>query len=138
MSLIFAKKAMKNHRKTFVVTLFALLIGNVLFANHETIVQDLDPILINHQSGTASGGPRSSSTMIQAAYCACQSYIIINIENAGSNVDVLITNNTTNDEYEYEISGNGSSILPISGNTGYWTITFTLSTGDIYCGSFAL
>lgn len=66
------------------------------------------------------------------------SVIDVWLRNAGTSVIVDIGNVTTGASYQYFVSGDGSDSLPISGASGYWTITFTLSDGSIYMGSFIL
>ena len=49
--------------------------------------------------------------------------------------------NTSTGETSYDIFDSGltpQSVLPISGNSGYYTITYITETGDIYEGSLTL
>ena len=94
-------------------------------------------IIISHVSSNPSGSPRSSIS-IQAYYDTDTYCVYASLNNAGAYVDVSIVNQTTNETYNYQISGTGSSVMPISGTPGYWSITFTLSGGDEYMGSFVL
>lgn len=60
------------------------------------------------------------------------------LENLGL-ITVEIENLTTG-EYTQTVvnSATGSAIFPISGNTGSWTITFSLSDGTEYYGEFVI
>lgn len=49
--------------------------------------------------------------------------------------------NTSTGETSYDIFDSGmtpQSVLPISGNSGYYTITYITEAGDIYEGSFII
>ena len=49
--------------------------------------------------------------------------------------------NTSTGEISYDIFDSGmtpQSVLPISGNSGYYTITYITEAGDIYEGSFII
>ena len=95
-------------------------------------------ILISHESTEPEGAPRSLGAIIEAYYDTDLLCVCAYLSNAGISVSVGIVNQTTNESEEYVISGSGSSALPISGNPGYWTITFTLQSGDVYIGEFIL
>ena len=51
---------------------------------------------------------------------------------------VGITNFNTSETLSTVISGSSYSIIPISGDAGCWTITFTLTDGRVFEGSFIL
>jgi hypothetical protein len=96
-------------------------------------------ILIGHKPTELPGGPRSSSpAIIDAFYDTDYCYICACLSNAGTLVEVEIVNSSTNESYTNQISGSGSSYMPISGTSGYWTITFTLESGDVYIGEFVI
>ncbi len=64
--------------------------------------------------------------------------VYVKLWNAGTSVTVDIENVTAGESYQYFVSGNSSDVLPISGSSGYWTITFTLSDGSVYGGCFII
>lgn len=82
------------------------------------------------------GAPRS--LFIEANYDSNLSCVNASLNGAGTLVDVYIENLDTEEQIYYQITGNGNSIMPISGSSGYWTITFVLSNGDVYYGEFYL
>lgn len=82
------------------------------------------------------GAPRS--LIIEAYYDSELSYVSASLSSAGTLVDVYIENQDTEEQFNYQIPGTGNSVLPISGTSGYWTITFILSNGDEYVGYFIL
>ena len=103
-----------------------------------TLSKDEIDILISPRPIEDPDAPRSVSPVISAYFDTDLSCLYVTISNAGTLVDVYIENTTTRETAAYQIPGSGSSIMPISGTSGCWSITFTLSTGDVYCGNFAL
>ena len=106
-----------------------------------TNTKDGNPIPIVQIPSNApgnEGGPRSTVDIIHAYYDTDFSCVCANLSNAGTSVSVEITNVATNETFDYVIPGSGLSILPISGNAGYWTITFTLPDRSVYGGYFML
>lgn len=98
-----------------------------------------EAILINHRPINPPGGPRSpQSVEIVAYYNSDVSCVFATLSNAGVSVTVELVNITNDEYYDYVIPGTGLSVLPISGNSGLWTITFTLADGDVYEGEFDL
>ena len=56
----------------------------------------------------------------------------------GALVEVYIENMDTEEQCYYQIPGNDGSVMPISGSSGEWVITFILTNGDEYVGDFYL
>ncbi|MCM1502221.1 MAG: DUF3244 domain-containing protein [Bacteroidales bacterium] len=55
------------------------------------------------------------------------------------NIEVNVTNHTTGEYLEGTMNAAaGVTMLPISGDEGYYTLTFTLSGGKVYEGKFEL
>jgi len=97
------------------------------------------PIVLNSSNIPGNdGGPRSSVDLIRAYYDDDFSCVYATLSNAGVEVEVEFVNHTTNETDSYVIPGTGSSILPISGTSGYWTITFILADGSVYVGNFVI
>ena len=95
--------------------------------------------MISHRPINPPDGPRSPrSVEIVAYYNSDVSSVFATLSNAGVSVTVELVNITNEEYYNYEIPGTGLSVLPISGNSGLWTITFTLSDGEVYEGEFNL
>ena len=88
--------------------------------------------------GTEHHDEAPRSLIIEAYYDSELSYVSASLSSAGTLVDVYIENQDTEEQYNYQIPGTGNSVLPISGTSGYWTITFILSNGDEYIGYFIL
>lgn len=98
---------------------------------------DDERILIRHKE--IQDGPRTlQNAEIVAYYNTETSCVYVTMSNAGVSVDTELSNLSTGEYYNYEIPGTGLSVLPISGNSGLWTITFTLSDGEVYEGEFNL
>ncbi len=99
---------------------------------------DEDPILISPRQLDLEGAPRSVGVEIRAYYDTDLSFVCATLSNAGTAVTVEFVNHTTNETADYVIPGSGSSFMPISGTSGYWSVTFTLADGDVYYGEFVL
>lgn len=100
---------------------------------------DEEKILIEERPFIPNGTPRSSSsTNIEAYYDTEAQCVYISLYDAGAFVNVVINNLTTNETVSCNIPGIGSSIIPISGDSGYWTIVLTLEDGRVYEGFFLL
>lgn len=76
---------------------------------------------------------------ISAAFYTTPSVIEVQFLMDLGYVSVEIENQTTS-EYTQTVvnSAAGLAIFPISGNSGLWTITFSLSNGMVYYGEFTL
>lgn len=70
--------------------------------------------------------------------CLSQALEVSFLSNLGA-VSVEIENETTG-EYTHTVVNAvaGPMVFPISGNAGFWTITFTLSNGAVYYGDFVI
>lgn len=83
--------------------------------------------------------PRTpNTTTIEAWYSWSISSVRASLANAGDSVQVAFNNLSTGEYYSFVVNGNGSSVMPISDSSGYWTVSFTLSSGVIYDGYFIL
>lgn len=66
------------------------------------------------------------------------SILVTYLSNLGS-VTVELENLTTGEYSQTLVNAlPGSSVLPFSGTSGTWTITFTLSGGETYYGTFII
>ena len=86
--------------------------------------------------GTEHHDEAPRSLLIEAYYDSDLSSVCASLNGAGTLVDVYVENLGTEEEVHYEIPGSGNSIMPISGTSGCWRITFVLSNGDEYVGEF--
>lgn len=131
---------MKNsyllHLATSIVVALSAL---VVIQGKPRCIQDPTYPVIIIQHPSTSGNPRGDNHLeITAYYDAGLLSVFANIECEGNNVSVDIQNTSSNESFCYVIPGSGSSVLPISGTSGYWTITFTLENGSVYYGYFVL
>lgn len=132
--------------KTFLHKLIALLLAvfssGLVLANSDmslSLLNDEGDIIIRPREGETTGIPRMpSATIITASYDENTASVCSILSNAGETVEVEFYNLTTSEYYSFEIPGSGLSVMPISGNSGYWTVTFTLLSGAIYDGDFYL
>lgn len=110
----------------------------LLLSASPTSVKDEKTILIHPDPIDDPDAPRSISASISAYYDTDLFCIYATLSNAGTLVDVRIENITTGETSAGQIPGNTTSVLPISGTAGLWTLTFTLAGGDVYYGEFIL
>lgn len=118
-----------------VVTAMGLLISQIELnaaREHEDI-----PLRKLTDSSANEGAPRYNS-FIEAYYDTELSCVCVHLANSGTIISVELVNNTTNETACFVIQGSSSSILPISGTAGCWTITLTLIEGTVYFGEFVL
>lgn len=127
-------------RKTFFIIsalsfAFAMLLGSFDVYSMESNT-DI-PISLRRSLSNASQNPEAPrSLVIEAYYDSDLSSVSAFLNDVGLVVDVYLENLDTEEEVHYQIPGSGSSIMPISGTSGCWRITFILSNGDGYIGEF--
>ena len=115
----------------------AMLLSAICLYSKEA--KEVTPVPLRHVLSGAVNNPESPrSLIIEAYYDSDLLCVNASLNGAGTLVDVYIENQDTEEQYNYQIPGTGNSVLPISGTSGYWTITFILSNGDEYVGYFIL
>ncbi len=76
---------------------------------------------------------------IEAYYDSFLNGLAITFTRDLGNIEVNVTNHTTGEYLEGTMdAAAGVTMLPISGDEGYYTITFTLSNGKVYEGEFEI
>lgn len=130
-------KQMKNCKSLLLLLGTLAILGATMSATPKPLMEEKD-ILIVPQPPVSPNPPRSFYPVIQAYYDTDLYCICATLSNAGTLVDVEIENRTTGETSACQISGNNTSIIPISGTSGNWVITFTLTGGDVYYGEFML
>lgn len=119
--------------------LLGLCAPNHLFAKEPGLDGDGVEIVVRPQDVNPTGGPRTpNATRIEAWYSYDTSSVSATLSNAGDVVEVEFSHLLSGETHFYEIPGNGLSVMPIGSSSGYWTVTFTLSSGVIYVGLFVL
>ena len=127
-------------QKTHFITFIALIASCFSLSNSMAIAKDKgEGVIINLRrlppvDDLDPEAPRS--LLIEAYYDYDLSNVCASLNGAGTLVDVYIENLDTEEEIHYQIPGSGNSIMPISGASGCWRITFVLSNGDEYVGDF--
>lgn len=126
-----------KHLRQLLLSAVAVLLGSFMIMQAK---QDETEITLRNllEQVDNEGAPRSSGIPIEAFYDSDLSSVCATLTDAGTSVYVDFVNHTTNETAEYIIPGSGSYMMPISGTSGYWTITFTLSGGEIIVGDFIL
>lgn len=94
-----------------------------------------DDIIIKQRPDNPIGGPRSSSQTVFFASLE-DYYVLLGSYTPCGDVDVTLSS-TAGDFYTSVFdSQNGTTILPISGNSGHYTITLITEQGQIFDGEF--
>lgn len=100
-----------------------------------------DPMgIVIGEGGDGGGTPifhAPALAPIQAAYYSSLSTIMVNFRFDLGSVSIEIENETTG-EYDQTTVNATQGVHPflISGTSGHWTITFTLSNGVVFYGEF--
>ena len=97
-------------------------------------------IIVQPRGDVASTSPRMPSAVrIEAYYYDWGiSSVCSYLTNAGSSVAVVLSNLDTGETVSCSIPGSGFSDIPISAASGVWVLTYTLSSGKVYEGTFIL
>lgn len=129
-----------KHRLLLVTCLIVTLLSSSTIDG--SILQKKDPvipIILTPYPTIPEGRPRvPSTTSIEASLDVEFSMVEVCLQNAGTRVTVDINNTTSGISYQYIVPGNCSDSLPIDSTSGFWTITFTLSTGEMHIGAFII
>ncbi len=81
----------------------------------------------------------SARIPIKVSYVSFISALSITFMNTLGEVEVNVTNHSTGDYLSGTLDANaGTAILPISGDEGFYTVTFILPDGKEYYGEFEL
>lgn len=96
-------------------------------------------IIVQPRGDVAPTSPRMPSAVrIEAYYDWGISSVCSYLTNAGSSVAVVLSNLDTGETVSCSIPGSGFSVIPISGTSGTWVLTYTLPGGRVYEGTFIL
>ena len=127
-----------RNKKQFMLLLGIPAILFTLLSSKPISVNEERDILIHPDPLEDPDAPRSSPVRISAYVDTDLACVFATLSNAGTLVDVYVENRTTGETSACQISGNNSSVIPISGTLGNWIITFTLPGGDVYYGEFMI
>ena len=126
--------------KRFLLFAAALLLTipfNALRADGDEPVE-----IIIGDGGSMEGGPTHHAPSLipmSCYYSAALSSILVNYQFVLGATVIEIENPTTGEYSQTLVNAlAGPMVLPISGTAGQWTITFTLASGTVYCGEFAI
>lgn len=102
--------------------------------------EDKDIIIQLANHGSSRLGHRASARIpIKVSYVSFISALSIIFMNTLGEVEVNVTNHSTGDYLSGTLDANaGTAILPISGDEGFYTVTFVRSDGTEYYGEFEL
>lgn len=118
-----------------VIYYFAAILIALSFPQSVKADGEVDIILVN-----PSPDPDVVHRGPESAPITCQAYsdlILLFFYSSLGNVLIEVENLTTNEYNQTVVNAQaGPMIFPISGNSGLWSITFSLSTGARYYGEF--
>ena len=120
---------MKNKALRFIIAVIAVMMSALPAKADERV----DILIVDPTSGVIHRSPAPITCWLEGEEL-CATFF----ENLGL-VTVEIENLTTSEYTLTEVnSATGSAVFPISGNAGFWTITFSLSDGTMYYGEFEI
>ena len=123
----------------FLSALLITSIGSVfcLHAHNQVLSDPGDPIIIRPQEGEHTGTPRGPVFNPFTAQL-WDNYVVLYSNESCGDVAVTLTS-TTGDFYTTNFdTEDGSIIIPISGNSGYYVLTLVTEGGLIFDGEFYL
>lgn len=123
---------------TFALALFAFLPS----VSAQCSAEDEDIVILIIDGGSLGGDPAHHAPAlipIQAAYCPTLSAVLVDFLYDLGSVSVEIENETSGAYTQTTVNATqGVHPFVISGNTGDYTITFTLSNSHVYIGEFSI
>ena len=131
-------------KKTIFIYLFAVLVFSFSLTcfnemKADVLAQSSVPIVLGDPNPDNSA-PRSPSLIpISACYDEFLSCILVSFSYDLGEVDYELVNLSTScTAYGTIDSDSGSQVIMMSGDAGYYSITFTLSSGTQYYGEFEI
>lgn len=122
----------------FITILVASLLNGSL-CNDVTSSDGNTPIIISRPPSQGSNGNRSTDPILISGYVdSGLSIAVLFFSNPCGTVEIEFCNLTTGYEYETSVNGEGCVIIPLSLSSGYWSVSFTLTTGVEFIGEFVL
>ena len=64
--------------------------------------------------------------------------VVLSFTQSCGTVQISFSNQTDGNYYSTSVNGSGTVVIPLSITSGYWTVTFTLSSGAVYLGQFTI
>lgn len=113
-------------------------VGTLLFAEgRANNLRDQERINIVQTPLESPGGPRSA-VPFEAEYDDAPNYVILTCTSPCGDVSVALTS-TAGDWYQTVFdTSDGVLIIPVSGESGFYTLTITTSDNTVYVGEFNL
>lgn len=124
--------------KKILVMLLGALLASLALSAPARGDEDVNIIIVDPHDPSAEVLHRDA-TQVPITCTVADSYLEVTfLSNLGS-VSVEIENQTTGEYTQTSVnSAISPAIFPISGNAGFWTITFTLPDGTVYYGEFTI
>jgi hypothetical protein len=119
--------------KKCLIMLLGAILASFVFAPSVRGDEDVNIIIVDPNAPGAEVLHRDASVPITCTLSSNCLYVTF-LESLGS-TSVEIENHTTGEYNQTVVNAQiGSTVFPISGTAGQWSITFTLSNGTIYYG----
>lgn len=136
----FAKQIFTDYEN---ITILLTILIALSFSNPSLAKEEDEIIRVCVVTHSETNGKRTNRTParipVRALYLSSASSIQVTFNYDIGNVDISISNEATGESVSYDVdSQTGLCILPISGDTGLWSITFTLESGVQYQGEFSV
>ena len=124
--------------KRIILCLFSILVSSATIAfsgNASYDASDGDTITIHQIGDDFPGGPRSTVPFV-AEYNELWNMVVLSSLQTCGNVSVTLES-TAGDWYQTVFdTQTGSILIPVSGDTGHYTLTLQTSDGTVYQGEF--
>ena len=128
---------MRSMRKQLLVIACLMLAIIALASPIGKTMGEVINIPIQNPDDQPGGRPRSLPIFSASLDADMNILSISSIYNVGE-VNVVIENLTTGEYVEDSFNSSISALFPISGNSGLWTITLSLESGEEYHGIFEI
>lgn len=128
---------MRGMRKPLLIIACLMLAITALSSPIGKTMGEVLNIPIQNPEDQPGGRPRSLPIFSASLDVDLNILSISSIYNVGE-VDVVIENLTTGEYVEDSFNSSIPALFPISGNSGLWTITLSLESGEEYHGIFEI
>ena len=123
--------------KKCLIMLLGAFLASFVFAPSVRGDEDVNIIIVDPNAPGAEVLHRDASVPIMCKLSANCLYVTF-LESLGS-TSVEIENHSTGEYNQTIVNAQiGSTVFPISGTTGHWSISLTLDTGVQYIGTFSI
>ena len=117
--------------------LFCFLLFQPIASGKTSVSKDQTPILIRHQSINQPSAPRS--TEFNPFYAQLEdTYVLLGSTSPYGVVAVTLVSSAGDNYSTYFDTEDWTINIPVSGNTGHYTLTLVAESGEVFMGEFDL